>query len=147
MTTKAIYEKGALHPLEPLSLAEGAQVEVIVRIPEVAAPEGVDAGARLAGDEGGAGARGGSAERRSACRARSRPLSLRSSSAAMTFADAGAWGAVAMEADENHDAASRWYYANRDRLFTTDYVVDETLTLWRAREAHRQAGAFNIFSG
>jgi predicted DNA-binding antitoxin AbrB/MazE fold protein len=35
MTTKAIYEKGALHPLVPLSLAEGAQVEVIVRTPEV----------------------------------------------------------------------------------------------------------------
>lgn len=39
MTSKAIYERGALHPLEPLSLAEGAQVEVIVRTPDVAAQE------------------------------------------------------------------------------------------------------------
>jgi predicted DNA-binding antitoxin AbrB/MazE fold protein len=37
--TKAIYENGALHPLEPLSLTEGEQVEVIVRTPEVAVPE------------------------------------------------------------------------------------------------------------
>jgi predicted nucleic acid-binding protein len=57
----------------------------------------------------------------------------------MIFADAGAWGAMAMQADENHRAASRWYYANRDRLFNTDYVVGETLTLLRARGAPRQA--------
>lgn len=34
MTTKAIYEKGALHPLEPLDLSEGAEVEVIVQASE-----------------------------------------------------------------------------------------------------------------
>jgi predicted nucleic acid-binding protein len=67
----------------------------------------------------------------------------------MIFADAGAWGAIAMEADENHGAASRWYYTNRERLFTTDYVVDETLTLLRARGAHRQALIYGakFFSG
>ena len=39
MTTRAIYENGVLHPLEPLDLAEGAQVEVIVRAPEAAVAE------------------------------------------------------------------------------------------------------------
>ena len=39
MTTNAIYAKGALHPLEPLGLAEGTQVVVIVRTPEGATEE------------------------------------------------------------------------------------------------------------
>ena len=39
MTTRAIYEKGALHPVEPLDLAEGAEVEVIVRTREAAVTE------------------------------------------------------------------------------------------------------------
>jgi predicted nucleic acid-binding protein len=51
----------------------------------------------------------------------------------MIFVDTGAWFASAVPSDPNHPAAARWLAANADPLLTTDYVVDETLTLLRAR--------------
>ena len=49
------------------------------------------------------------------------------------FVDTGAWFAAAVQSDSDHLAASRWLAGNTEPLLTTDYVVDETLTLLRAR--------------
>ena len=51
----------------------------------------------------------------------------------MTFVDSGAWYAVFAEDDTNHPAAAAWMDANTDDLLTTDYILDETLTLFRSR--------------
>jgi predicted nucleic acid-binding protein len=51
----------------------------------------------------------------------------------MIFVDTGAWFAAAVPSDPEHAAASRWLAGNAETLLTTDYVVDETLTLLRAR--------------
>lgn len=54
----------------------------------------------------------------------------------MIFVDTGAWYAAFVESDPNHASAARWRHANRDRFITTDYIVDETLTLLRARNQY-----------
>ena len=51
----------------------------------------------------------------------------------MTFVDTGAWVALFVEADAQHRAARAWIGSNRDRLITSDYIVDEVLTLISAR--------------
>ena len=51
----------------------------------------------------------------------------------MTFVDSGAWFALYIPVDPHHKVASRWLAANRGPLTTTDYIIDETLTLMRAR--------------
>ena len=51
----------------------------------------------------------------------------------MIFVDTGAWFAAAVPSDPDHSAASRWLAGNTEPLLTTDYVVDETLTLLRVR--------------
>ncbi len=51
----------------------------------------------------------------------------------MIFVDTGAWYACVVPSDPNHAAATHWLQANRVPLLTSDYVVDETLTLLRAR--------------
>jgi len=50
------------------------------------------------------------------------------------FVDTGAWFAVAVKKDPDHNAAVRWLRRNRERLITTDYVLAETATLIRARD-------------
>lgn len=54
----------------------------------------------------------------------------------MIFVDTGAWFAAIVPTDPNHERAAAFLAANREPLITTDYVVDETLTLlartWRA---------------
>ena len=57
----------------------------------------------------------------------------------MIFVDTGAWFAAAVPSDPDHAAASRWLAVNTEPLLTTDYVVDETLTLLRARGERRRA--------
>lgn len=57
----------------------------------------------------------------------------------MTFVDCGAWYALFVPADPNHPAADGWLTANPGRLVTTDYVIDETLTLLRARGYPKRA--------
>jgi predicted nucleic acid-binding protein len=57
----------------------------------------------------------------------------------MIFVDTGAWFAAAVPSDPDHLAASRWLVANTEPLLTTDYVVDETLTLLRARGERSRA--------
>jgi uncharacterized protein len=51
----------------------------------------------------------------------------------VTFVDTGAWVALFVEADAQHRAAREWVSSNRDRLVTSDYIVDEVLTLISAR--------------
>lgn len=51
----------------------------------------------------------------------------------MIFVDSGAWYASIIPADVNHDAAKHWLDRNTEPLLTTDYVIDETLTLLRIR--------------
>ncbi|MBD2100587.1 PIN domain-containing protein [Leptolyngbya sp. FACHB-261] len=51
----------------------------------------------------------------------------------MIFVDTSAWFASVMQSDANHKAASLWLSQNSQPLLTTDYVVNETLTLLRTR--------------
>lgn len=67
----------------------------------------------------------------------------------MIFVDAGALFAYAVPDDEHHAEARNWVRQNRVPLITTDYIIDETLTLLRARgQSHRavQLGDL-LFSG
>ena len=57
----------------------------------------------------------------------------------MIFVDTSAWFAAAVPTDSDHPHAARWLAANSEPLLTTDYVVDETLTLLRARGERRRA--------
>ena len=51
----------------------------------------------------------------------------------MIFVDTSAWYARYALRDVNHNAAKAFHLANHLPLVTTDYVVDETLTLFKAR--------------
>lgn len=51
----------------------------------------------------------------------------------MIFVDTGAWFASVIPSDRDHAAAAAWLKQNKQSLITTDYVVDETLTLLKAR--------------
>ena len=57
----------------------------------------------------------------------------------MIFVDTGAWVALFVEADARHEAARAWINSNRDRLVTSDYIVDEVLTLIAARYRRQTA--------
>jgi len=50
------------------------------------------------------------------------------------FVDTGAWFAVAVGNDPDHEAAMRWLRHNREPLITTDYVLAEIATLIRMRD-------------
>ncbi|MBN1394946.1 MAG: type II toxin-antitoxin system VapC family toxin [Pirellulales bacterium] len=51
----------------------------------------------------------------------------------MIFVDTGAWYVGVVPDDVNHIAARAWLDANTQSLVTTDFVVDETLTLLKVR--------------
>ena len=57
----------------------------------------------------------------------------------MTFVDTGAWVALFVEVDMHYASAQRWLGSNKDRLVTSDYVVDESLTLIGARYKRQTA--------
>lgn len=59
----------------------------------------------------------------------------------MIFVDSGAWFASVIVTDPDHAAAKTWLTGNREQLLTTDYVLDETLTLLRARGQSHMAVA------
>jgi predicted nucleic acid-binding protein len=64
------------------------------------------------------------------------------------FVDTGAWFALNCRTDENHQAAADFMRRFRREpvvLRTTDYVVDETLTLLRLKVSHVQAVRFLDF--
>lgn len=58
------------------------------------------------------------------------------------FVDTSAWYAVVISTDPNHHLARTWLAANKERLLTTDFVIDETLTLLRSRIAGSTAIEF-----
>jgi hypothetical protein len=49
------------------------------------------------------------------------------------FVDTGAWFAAFVPKDADHSAARAWLAGNEAPLLTTDYVLDELLTLLRMR--------------
>ena len=51
----------------------------------------------------------------------------------MIFVDTGAWFAIFVPDDPDHTAARAWLDTNPQPLLTTDYIIDETLTLLTAR--------------
>ena len=57
----------------------------------------------------------------------------------MIFVDTGAWYASLVPTDPDHSRAVQWLAANQSPLLTTDYVVDETLTLLRVRGERQRA--------
>lgn len=57
----------------------------------------------------------------------------------MIFVDTGAWFALTVPWDANHVRATDWINQNTQPLITTDYIVDETLTLLRVRKEYARA--------
>jgi len=57
----------------------------------------------------------------------------------MVFVDTSAWFAAVVPSDPNHLQAATWLAANSEVLITTDYVIDEILTLLRARGERQRA--------
>lgn len=57
----------------------------------------------------------------------------------MIFVDTGAWYASVVPSDPDHLAASVWLRSNTAPLLTTDYIIDETLTLLRVRGQKNKA--------
>ena len=57
----------------------------------------------------------------------------------MIFVDTSAWFAAVVPTDRNHERANAFLTLNREPLVTTDYVVDETLTLLRMRGERARA--------
>ena len=58
------------------------------------------------------------------------------------FVDTGAWAALAIAKDEHHSKARLLFESLNEkaiRLVTSDYVLDETLTLIRFRSGHAAA--------
>jgi predicted nucleic acid-binding protein len=60
----------------------------------------------------------------------------------MIFVDSSAWYAVYSLRDINHPFSARLIRTVRERTVTTDYVIDETLTLLRARHENERALVF-----
>lgn len=61
----------------------------------------------------------------------------------MVFVDTSAWFAFFVPSDPDHHRLRHWYTANAVPLATTDFIVDETLTLLlfrRERQRALQAG-------
>ena len=57
----------------------------------------------------------------------------------MTFVDTSAWFAAFVPNDPDHAAAVNWLTENSHPLLTTDYVLDELLTLLKIRREFARA--------
>ena len=57
----------------------------------------------------------------------------------MVFVDTSAWFAAVVPSDPNHPRATNWLATESEVLITTDYIIDETLTLLRARGERQRA--------
>lgn len=55
------------------------------------------------------------------------------------FVDTSAWFALYVPDDRDHPKALSWYEGNDHPVITSDYVIDELLTLLRFRGEHRRA--------
>ncbi len=60
----------------------------------------------------------------------------------MIFVDTGAFFAICFPKDPNHEKAATWLRSNLEALITTDYIIDEALTLLRARGQNHRAIRF-----
>ena len=60
----------------------------------------------------------------------------------LTFGDTSGWYSYLVPDDIHHPAAVAWMAANTRPLLTTDYVVDETLTLLRSKGYREKALSF-----
>ena len=60
------------------------------------------------------------------------------------FVDTGGWFAYFVRRDPDHAAAIDWMRRNHQPLVTTDYVLDELLTLLKLRESHPVAAAAGV---
>ncbi|MGH9755991.1 MAG: type II toxin-antitoxin system VapC family toxin [Blastocatellia bacterium] len=67
----------------------------------------------------------------------------------MIFVDTGAWFAMTVPSDQDHIAVAQCFSQSVARLITTDYVIDETLTLLQARGYSERALALGeeFFNG
>ena len=64
------------------------------------------------------------------------------------FVDTGAWFALNSRSDENHRTAAKFVHRFKKEavlFYTTDYVVDETVTLLRFKVSYSQAVVFLDF--
>jgi len=57
----------------------------------------------------------------------------------MIFVDTSAWAALFVPDDPRHEAARNWREQNQDQLVTSDYILDELLTLLKTRFSTRLA--------
>jgi hypothetical protein len=57
----------------------------------------------------------------------------------MIFVDTGAWFAALVPNDPDHAAADEWLATNTEPLITTDYILDELLTLLKIRNEYNRA--------
>jgi uncharacterized protein len=57
----------------------------------------------------------------------------------MIFVDTGVWFARFVSDDPEHKRVAAWFASNIEPLTTTDYCVDETLTLLSARKRPKLA--------
>jgi predicted nucleic acid-binding protein len=55
------------------------------------------------------------------------------------FVDTGAWFAATVPSDPDHVVAAQFLKANRELLITSDYVLDELMTLFKVREEFQRA--------
>ena len=55
------------------------------------------------------------------------------------FVDTGAWFARFVPSDRDHSAAREWFERNTHPLITTDYIVDELLTVFKMRGEFQRA--------
>lgn len=58
------------------------------------------------------------------------------------FVDTSGWFALAARHDRDHPKALKFFQGSRSPLLTTDYIVDETVTLFQARLNHSAAIRF-----
>lgn len=57
----------------------------------------------------------------------------------MILADTGGWFALFVPWDTNHSAAQSGHRGNSELLLITDFIVDEVLTLMKARREYARA--------
>jgi predicted nucleic acid-binding protein len=57
----------------------------------------------------------------------------------MIFVDTGAWFARFVQDDPKHSVLIEWFEQNSEPLITTDYCIDETLTLLTVRNRPKTA--------
>jgi predicted nucleic acid-binding protein len=60
----------------------------------------------------------------------------------VVFVDTGVWFALLVAKDPNHQRTTEWFDTLSEQVITSDYVVDETLTLLMMRGERNKAMEF-----